>query len=230
LILTGGVDKSVVLFNNSTGKELANLKGHSKKVLDVLFHPTQNILFSTSQDKSAIIWRAEEHNYKQVNRISSHSDDVTEVSVHPCGDYFSLTSLDKTWSFNDLETGSALTVYTDESVQGGSKCGSFHPDGLLFASGYVDSVVRVWDIKTKQSVASFQGHHGTVGTLSFSENGFYLISWAADGSVKLWDLSQLKILNTFTYEEGQPSVSSITFDNSGTYFVVAGPVVKVFLY
>jgi len=228
LLLTGGVDKSVVLFNTSTGKELANLKGHSKKVLDVLFHPTKNILLSTSQDKTAIVWGAEEHGYKQVHRISSHSDDVTEVSAHPCGDYFALSSLDKTWSFNDLETGTALSVYVDASVQGGAKCGTFHPDGLLYASGYVDSVVRVWDIKTKQSVASFQGHHGTVGTLSFSENGFYLLSGAEDGSIKLWDLRKLKNVNTYTFEESQPSVSSIIFDHSGNYFVATGPTVKVF--
>ncbi len=46
-----------------------------------------------------------------------------------------------------------------------------------------------------QNVAKFEGHTAPIKSLSFSENGYYLATAAADG-VKLWDLRKLK---NFTY-------------------------------
>jgi len=47
---------------------------------------------------------------------------------------------------------------------------SFHPDGLLLGTGDANGVVRVWDVKSQQVIASFEGHSGPV-KFSFSENG-----------------------------------------------------------
>lgn len=37
----GGADKNVVVFDKSTEQILATLKGHTKKVTSVVFHPSQ---------------------------------------------------------------------------------------------------------------------------------------------------------------------------------------------
>lgn len=50
---------------------------------------------------------------------------------------------------------------------------------------------RIWEIRQAKSAASFDGHAAPVTSLSFSENGYYLASAAAD-CVKLWDLRKLK--------------------------------------
>lgn len=53
-----------------------------------------------------------------------------------------------------------------------------------------------------QNVAKFEGHSGSICGMSFSENGYYLATCAADG-VKLWDLRKLKNFKTITpYGEG----------------------------
>lgn len=38
---TGGADKSVVVFDAMSQQILATLKGHTKKVTNVVFHPSQ---------------------------------------------------------------------------------------------------------------------------------------------------------------------------------------------
>ncbi|KAF2985014.1 hypothetical protein EK904_001870, partial [Melospiza melodia maxima] len=40
-ILTGGADKNVIVFDKSSEQILATLKGHTKKVTSVVFHPSQ---------------------------------------------------------------------------------------------------------------------------------------------------------------------------------------------
>lgn len=47
-ILTGGADKNVVVFDKSSEQILATLKGHTKKVTSVVFHPSQELVFSAS--------------------------------------------------------------------------------------------------------------------------------------------------------------------------------------
>lgn len=41
LYLLGGADKNVIVFDKSSEQILATLKGHSKKVTSVVFHPSQ---------------------------------------------------------------------------------------------------------------------------------------------------------------------------------------------
>ena len=50
LSLTGGVDKTAVLFNHAEGTQAAVLTGHSKKVLDVGFTIDGALLLTASAD------------------------------------------------------------------------------------------------------------------------------------------------------------------------------------
>jgi len=59
LIVSGGADTNAVIFNRSVGKVVATLSGHSKPINDVLFHSTEEVVFSASKDKTAKIWRNE---------------------------------------------------------------------------------------------------------------------------------------------------------------------------
>jgi WD40 repeat protein len=40
-IVTGGNDKTAVVFNNSTEQIVATLKGHTKKLTSVIYHPDE---------------------------------------------------------------------------------------------------------------------------------------------------------------------------------------------
>jgi WD40 repeat protein len=56
LTLTGGVDKSVILFNRATGTQQAVMTGHTKKVLDVGFSLNGEFLLSSSADGTAKVF------------------------------------------------------------------------------------------------------------------------------------------------------------------------------
>ena len=71
----------------------------------------------------------------------------------------------------------------------------------------------------------FSGHTGPITAISFSENGYYLATAAADASVKLWDLRKLKNFKSIALDQDY-EIKDVCFDQSGTYLAVAGTDVR----
>lgn len=225
LVVTGGVDASVILFNHETGKIVSTLNGHTKRVNDVLFHPSGELIFSSSQDKTARVWRsAGASGWGASHVVKIHTEDVTGISLHATGDYLATASLDRSWGFHDIHTGACLLKVSRPHDNAGLSSIAFHPDGLILGTGTTDSVVRIWDVKVQENVASFEGHTGKITDITFSENGFYLAT-AAEDSIKLWDLRKLTNFHTIPIES---QVSAVSFDYSGSYLAVAGSQINIY--
>ncbi|KAK9804685.1 hypothetical protein WJX72_000013 [[Myrmecia] bisecta] len=226
VLASAGNDATVQLFDRAASRIVGSLTGHAKRVTDVKFGASQEVVVSTSADKTARIWRAEGDGYKAAAVLSDHSAEVTAVTLHPTKDYFVTASLDKTWCFYDMQSALCLTQIADESVEGGYTCASFHPDGLILGTGTEESLVRIWEVRQQKNVAKFEGHKGPVTSISFSENGYFLATSAQDG-VKLWDLRKLKNFKTLAPYESDPA-TCVSFDASGLYLAVGGADARVY--
>ncbi|XP_023598966.1 pre-mRNA-processing factor 19 [Trichechus manatus latirostris] len=225
-ILTGGADKNVVVFDKSSEQILATLKGHTKKVTSVVFHPSQDLVFSASPDATIRIWSVPNASCVQV--VRAHESAVTGLSLHATGDYLLSSSDDQYWAFSDIQTGRVLTKVTDETSGCSLTCAQFHPDGLIFGTGTMDSQIKIWDLKERTNVANFPGHSGPITSIAFSENGYYLATAADDSSVKLWDLRKLKNFKTLQLDNNF-EVKSLIFDQSGTYLALGGTDVQIYI-
>lgn len=224
-ILTGGNDKNAVVFNKETEQVVALLKGHTKRVTDAIFHPSDEFVFTSSPDTTVRTWHVTTAQSLQV--VRAHEGPVTGLSLHATGDYLLSCSSDTNWAFSDIKSGAVITKVGDTSGAG-LTCAQFHPDGLIFGTGTQDSEIRIWDLKERSNVANFPGHSGPISSIAFSENGYYLATSADDASVKLWDLRKLKNFKTINLDDGY-EVKCLSFDQSGTYLSVAGSDVRVYL-
>ena len=201
------------------------MSGHRKKITSVSFHPTRDVLFTSSADKTARVWFKEGDKYSPAFTYSEHQGDVNALTVHPSGDYVITASADRTWAFWDVTTGSMrVRVPTDQAA--GYTAASFHPDGLILGTGSADSQVLIWDMKSQSNVAKFEGHRGEISSLAFSENGYYLAT-SADTAVKLWDLRKLVNFKSLAFDN---PVSTVSFDYSGQYLAVGGADLRYVYY
>lgn len=229
VVATSGVDGNVVVFNRKEGKITSTITGHTKKVTGVQFVKDSEVLVSCSADKSARIWKQTDDGatYDMVKKISEHSAEITAISVHPTSKYFITASADKTWCFYDIETALCLTQVANSTVLEGFTCATFHPDGLILGTGTHENLVRIWDVKSQENVAKFEGHKSLITSMSFSENGYHLATAAADG-VKLWDLRKPKnFRNLAPYPQGVMT-TAVKFDTSGQYLAVGGSDARIY--
>lgn len=67
---------------------------------------------------------------------------------------------------------------------------AFSPRGDVLASGGVDRIVKIWDIRTGTLISKLEGHTYPVLTLAFSPDGNQLVSGSGDTTLIIWNLDK----------------------------------------
>lgn len=227
LIVTGGKDKNVVLFDKDKEEIIATLSGHTRPVIRVLLHPDRSRIISASEDATIKIWQpSDEQPLKHTLRV--HGKPITDISLHPSGEYLLSSALDS-WAITDISTGDLIReCVMDPMIQ--ISTAQFHPDGVLFATGTLDGRVLIWDVKQKvdrHEEAELKGHKSAVIGMAFSENGYYLAT-CEDYCVNIWDLRDLQknaktILLDNTYK-----IKDLSFDLTGSYLALCGTDLRLY--
>ena len=69
-------------------------------------------------------------------------------------------------------------------------CLAFDPRGGFLCSGSNDATARIWDLRTRRTVAVLRGHTKAINALAYSPDGRRLVTAGADGLVMLWDVDR----------------------------------------
>ena len=139
-----------------------------------------------------------EHVHKKIEKvITDHQQIVTEVTFfHNNSNRFLSCSLDKTIKlFNSYTCIHTFTEHSDWV-----RCVNISDSNNFFLSGCVSSVVKLWDLQSRQVISSlYNSEHSsesllTVNSLQFFRNNDYnFLIGLRDGSVKLCDSITKKI-------------------------------------
>jgi U3 small nucleolar RNA-associated protein 12 len=97
---------------------------------------------------------------------------------------------------------------TSNSAQVTKICQS-HLDNDVFAVGYEDGKVRVWDSRTATVIVSFNGHKSGVTHLQFDDSGVRLASGSRDTDIVLWDL--VAEVGLFRLKGHKDQITSLNF-------------------
>ncbi|TNE78627.1 MAG: hypothetical protein EP332_13530 [Bacteroidetes bacterium] len=67
-------------------------------------------------------------------------------------------------------------------------CYIFYKNKQYLASGSVDKLVKVWDVRTYKEVKTFSGHTWDVNKVELSRDNKFVMSAGKDGSSKVWNI------------------------------------------
>lgn len=245
LLLTGGLDKTVLVLERATDKVLATLQGHTQAVTAVAFSGRSNAVagpksseaplppfaVSASADKTVRVWRHTGETYELLHVLQGAEAEITGVDVHPTDAFVGCASRDGSWALYALDSGACLLRVPPPTHAGDDGAGmvytsfAFHPDGQLAATGTADGAIRVWDVKLGRQSALFTGHAGAVHSLHFSPNGYLLAAASRDDAhVKVWDLRKLAVARTI---EATPGIEQVRFDPTAQLLAIVGADVRV---
>ncbi|KAH9064618.1 WD40 repeat-like protein [Lactarius vividus] len=207
LVISGGCDKDVRVWDVRTGLTLYVLRGHTSTVRCLKVLHNRPVAVSGSRDGTLRVWDVQRGRMLRV--LAGHAESVRALDV--CGNRVVSGSYDCTCRLWDVDAGECLQVFRGHFNQ----IYTVAFDGKVVASGGLDTTVRVWDPHTGDCIAMLQGHTALVCSLQLTPHT--LITGGADGRVLAFALPDLRVHTRIAVHDS--SVISLRFDDQ---FLVTG--------
>ncbi|MDQ3744660.1 MAG: caspase family protein, partial [Acidobacteriota bacterium] len=205
---TGNKDKTIRVWEVSTGRRVRTLTGHTGWVTSLAFSPDSRWLASASLSGAVKLWDNETG--REARTLEGHAESVNAVAFSPDGKTLASASGDSTVKLWDVANGQTLRTLNGHTAEVNSV--AFSPDGKLVASGGADKSVRLWDAATGQAARELK-ESSEVFSLAFSPDGKTLAVACKDGSVKLFDASTWAEAHALTGQAG--GVRGVAFSPDG---------------
>lgn len=198
MVLSASRDKTVIVWRITRDPEEygipeKRLTGHSHFVSDVVISSDGQFALSGSWDGTLRLWDLSTGN--TARRFIGHEKDVLSVAFSVDNRQIVSGSRDKTIRlWNTL--GACMYTIKDQGHDDWVSCVRFSPapsTPIIVSAGW-DKVVKVWDMATFGLRRNLVGHTGYVNTVTVSPDGSLCASGGKDGSAKLWDLTEGKLL------------------------------------
>jgi WD40 repeat protein len=212
-IVSSSQDKTIKIWNLSTGHEIPSYMQHSDFVYSVAISQDGEILASGSADGVIIIWRTKKCFETLPKRYSlfQHSGKVHSLAIS--SDKKTLVSGGSDSKIKVWDLNLSKDIFT---LLGHSECiwsVAISPDGKIFASGSGDNTIKIWHLNTGKLIHTLVGHLSAVNSVAFSPDGKILASGSLDKTVKIWNLTSASLIQTLPSCEA--NVTSVAFSPDG---------------
>ncbi|KAL6716909.1 hypothetical protein ACLMJK_004821 [Lecanora helva] len=200
MLVSGGCDRDVRVWNMATGQSIHTLRGHTSTVRCLKMLNAKTAV-SGSRDTTLRVWDLVTGTCQ--NTLMGHQASVRCLELH--GDLVVSGSYDTTAKIWSISTGQCL-----RTLQGHfSQIYAIAFDGKRIATGSLDTSVRIWNPHDGTCQAILQGHTSLVGQLQMRGNT--LVTGGSDGSVRVWSLTSFSPIHRLAAHDN--SVTSLQFDD-----------------
>ncbi|UKZ71431.1 uncharacterized protein TrAtP1_012386 [Trichoderma atroviride] len=143
-LASGSSDKTIRIWDATSGVCLQALKSHKNWIISVIFSPDGQLLASGSSDNTIKLWDVKSGACLQT--FDGHRNWIISVSFSPNSRLVASGSRDQTVKVWDVNSGDCLQ--TLEGHKDWITLLAFSHDAQSLASGSKDQTIRVWDLKS----------------------------------------------------------------------------------
>ncbi|XP_043355065.1 WD repeat-containing protein 31 isoform X9 [Dermochelys coriacea] len=173
LCVSGGKDKTVVVYNWRSGAVLKRFVGHQREVTKVACVFESNSFFSASRDKTVMMWELH-RNLGPSQHFPGHDLVVTGLAVSPDSSQLCTGSRDNTMCKWDIETGECLRRAAISRNLVTHLC--WVPAEPFVIQTSEDKTIRIWDSRELQVAHTFPVKQYIQTYCDVSQDGRYCIS------------------------------------------------------
>jgi eukaryotic-like serine/threonine-protein kinase len=183
-LATGGWDKTIRIWDRTSGTQLQTLIGHRGFVRSLAFSADGAQLVSGSEDKSVRRWDLAGGGENAA--FHGHTGFVHCVAFAPDGALAASGSQDGTVKLWPAAAPDTQVTFRNSAGWVGTV--ALTPDGRRVASAH-NGNIRIWDPRTGEELRRLTGPRNMMGhiALAFSPDGMTLAAGGHGNSVNLWD-------------------------------------------
>lgn len=215
-LATASFDKTVKVWNASTGEELGTLAYHQDQALDLAWSPDGALLAIASLEGVAKVW--DFNTGSEWRSILGHQAPILSVAWSPEGRRLATASDDGTVRVAELAAGCELLAIRDPDRRAPLWCASWSPAGNKVASGGDLPIANVWDAQTGNILLAIDSGGMYVESVVWSPDGKAL-AISSDTAVTIWDAESGAGMFTLRGHEGY--VGRIAWSPDGTRIATA---------
>ncbi|MDQ0993336.1 TIR domain-containing protein [Streptomyces sp. V3I7] len=215
LLVTGGNDGVVRLWDPATGQGRRILRGHGRRIGTLSFSADGSMLAAGSNDGCVRVWHAESG--RRLRELTGQSSRLISAMFGPSGSLLATASSDGDvylWNAATGEYQRELDVETDHVW-----AEAFSTDGSLLAIANDDDTVGLWYRATGAAHVTIGEHFGRVRAIAFRSDDAVLATGCDDRKVRIWDLAERRI--TAVLDGHTDRVYAVAFAPDGSWLASA---------
>jgi WD40 repeat protein len=190
LFATGSFDKTVKLWDLSSGKEIRTFSGSTSPVLTIDFSPDGKLIAAYNSEHTMTVWNASTGaRFGQLKEIANNDD---AIAFSRNWKFFASSSKGNI-SLWDFKLGNKIKNFKGDSSE--IRELKFSNDNSSIISVDSNKKIKIWNIKTGKSV-TLPVQNDLISALDFSPDSKYIATGGYDKVLKIWSYSTHKLVKS----------------------------------
>ncbi|ORX58256.1 guanine nucleotide-binding protein subunit beta [Hesseltinella vesiculosa] len=213
-LASGSQDGKLIIWDAYTTNKIHAIPLRSSWIMTCAYSPSGTFVACGGLDNLCSIYNLTvQEKVRPVRELSGHTGYLSCCRF--TSDRQLLTSSgDHTCILWDVDAGVKITEFNDHEadVLSLALC-PLSPN--LFVTGGCDAMAKIWDIRTRRCMQTFEGHFEDVNAVQFFPNGQAILTGSDDASCRLFDLRADQQLAIYTDPTVLSGITSVDFSSSG---------------
>ena len=212
-------ETAVIELRDENLKLVSTIDTKLKEIRNLKFSPDDTELICSNSSNKVWVWDIKT---KSITKTLTDAKNLTyTLDISPDGKYIaSGTTHLNIWATNDNQLVKSFAPHIR-----GVHALAFSPDNNYLVTGGLDKVIKLWNAKNFELIATFEGSNHYATDFKFSPDSTLLISGNRLSEIKVWDLKTKKELPSLFEEHrvnGLRNLHTISFSPDGQKFVTTG--------